>query len=128
MASRASAFSSPSNSAMTASLSRVSCSSSSATRARASSDSFAADRALLSPALVSPVALRILSWGTGLPGREQRVGLFQRGERVVVPVHVDHVQVLASLIPCPLTDQVEGTSSTPALTAAASRRPPSMTR
>ena len=46
--------------------------------------------------------------GAGLPGREQRVGLFQHGERVAVPVHVDHVQVLARLIPGPVAHQVIG--------------------
>jgi len=51
----------------------------------------------------------------GLPGREQRVGLFQRGERVAVPVHVDHVQVLAGLVPGPLTHQVKGHFVNPGL-------------
>ena len=46
--------------------------------------------------------------GAGLLRGEQRVGFFQRGERVAVPVGVDHVQVLAGLIPGPVAHQVIG--------------------
>ena len=45
---------------------------------------------------------------TGLVGGEQRAGFFQHGERVTVPVGVDHVQELASLIAGPLGHQVIG--------------------
>ena len=51
----------------------------------------------------------------GLPRGEQRAGLFQRRQRVAVPVHVDHVQVLAGLIAGPVTHQVIGHLGHPGL-------------